>query len=935
MTLARAQFADFFGAVRPGQLPFAWQERLLDHLLSTGSWPQRIAAPTGAGKTAVIDVHVFACALMGWGSCRRVPRRLSVVVDRRFVVDSHDEHARHLREVLSRAADGVLLDVATGLSRLRSDGARDVQHRSPASRLPLETVRLRGGTPPPRSWRDDPEGCLVLIATPDMWGSRLLLGGYGSSPRSRPREAGLLAYDSVAVIDEAHLSRQLRTTAGRVGELLACCDEPLPLPALQVVETTATPDERNEQQVGVDEADLASDDHLRMRLVRPKPVTLLPCALPVPAKGRARAQTVAALAEAVTQLHREAGATVGCVVNRVATALDVGAQLKRHGLRVETLVGRLRPADVDAMRHRRPGLFTIEGDPDVDVLVATQTIEVGIDIDLNAMVTELAPGTALAQRAGRVNRLGSRPQGRVVVAIPATAFTERSDVAPYQREDLTAALAWLAEVAGNDDGMSPWRLRALPPPSAAARRTLLQRPELADTWLWSVTGDDLFTEGDRELWLADDLEVDLDVGLVVRADLPDDPAVALPMLRACPPRPYETFTVRIATLRRLRERLTYGGGTASFATWYRWRAGEVDVMDAFEVPRPGDTFIVRDSVPICRGGIVDAEGEAPASDVFETGRPKTGESVSDATVRLGASSTLPADESTAGAAVAALFQETASITEWTLATKRLLANGIADIAPLVAPELAVVLRAAAELLRIGRAADTEIQLLAGAPQDQDGQQAALIVLDRRRAVADEDVRQTWSPAGGVVLLERHQAAVGERAEGSGRALGLTEELVEVLRVAALHHDDGKSDERFQRMLGRTPEWGPLAKSGKRGVREAREALAESGLPTGWRHEQLSILGAQRALVGHEHNELILRLVGTSHGHGRVGFPHTSAGLLTADADQTTRQRAVALFDEGEWDVLVEATDRRYGVWGCAYLEAVLRAADGRVSGEGS
>ena len=41
-----------------------------------------------------------------------------------------------------------------------------------------------------------------------------------------------------------------------------------------------------------------------------------------------------------------------------------------------------------------------------------------------------------------------------------------------------------------------------------------------------------------------------------------------------------------------------------------------------------------------------------------------------------------------------------------------------------------------------------------------------------------------------------------------------------------------------------------------------------------------------------------------------------------------------LFDEGGWDELIEITQVRYGVWGCAYLEALLRAADCQVSGEG-
>jgi CRISPR-associated endonuclease/helicase Cas3 len=76
-------------------------------------------------------------------------------------------------------------------------------------------------------------------------------------------------------------------------------------------------------------------------------------------------------------------------------------------------------------------------------------------------------------------------------------------------------------------------------------------------------------------------------------------------------------------------------------------------------------------------------------------------------------------------------------------------------------------------------------------------------------------------------------------------------------------------------------------------------------------------------------ELAARLIGTSHGHGRHGFPHTG-GHLIDHPDQI----AVTLFDEGLWDELIERTHLRWGVWGCAYLEALLRAADGQVSAEG-
>jgi CRISPR-associated endonuclease/helicase Cas3 len=79
------------------------------------------------------------------------------------------------------------------------------------------------------------------------------------------------------------------------------------------------------------------------------------------------------------------------------------------------------------------------------------------------------------------------------------------------------------------------------------------------------------------------------------------------------------------------------------------------------------------------------------------------------------------------------------------------------------------------------------------------------------------------------------------------------------------------------------------------------------------------------------SELVVRLVGASHGHGRSTFPHATARLLGAGHELAGG--SAVLHDQGTWDAIVDATHQVHGVWGCAYLEAILRAADGQVSGE--
>ena len=87
MMLGRCDFDEFFASVNDGHNPFVWQRRLLAYVLDNGSWPDVIGAPTGSGKSNVVDVFVFANALVAREAAPRLPRRMAVVVNRRALVD--------------------------------------------------------------------------------------------------------------------------------------------------------------------------------------------------------------------------------------------------------------------------------------------------------------------------------------------------------------------------------------------------------------------------------------------------------------------------------------------------------------------------------------------------------------------------------------------------------------------------------------------------------------------------------------------------------------------------------------------------------------------------------------------------------------------------------------------------------------------------------
>lgn len=1001
--LSLEQWPAFFAAVHGGKRPFRWQTRLVEMLLADGVWPEQIGAPTGAGKTAVIDVHVFAVAMTAldprvWP---RLPRRLALVVDRRALVDDQYDHARRLAALLAApdraaAGDGMSGEMVVALGAVAGRLGRLRWPAAPADGTgvtsPLVTARLRGAVPPPWAWRDDPAAAAVLCATPDMWGSRLLLRGYGSTAAARPRETGLLARDAVVVVDEAHLARQLLTTARRVADLQERTEPDLGVPPLQVVATTATPDPHGGPAVAVEADDLTVDVPLRDRLTTAKPVTLLTLpAWPSSKPGKQRTAAIDQIVAKVRALREEFGPTVGCFLNTVRAAVAIGEALEQAGLTVELLVGRMRPHDVDALRQRRPGLRDVsEGlGPEglgVDVLVCTQTLEVGVDVDLSAAVTELAPGTALAQRAGRVNRLGTRATTQVAVATGGDLPDKDERLGPYLVSDLADALRWVRRRAVADEGLAPWALRSASeggdlPPAQTRRRDLFHRVEPADTWHWARTSDELAADPELALWLADDLAEQLDVGIVVRRDLPDDPTDLDRLLRDLPPRPHEVFPTPLPTARDVLDRLLAarsrptrlpdnrqedgdGSDRPGLAPVALLRGTVVDVLDVGQdlrgQLRPGDLIVVDDRTRIFRCGVVTAEGTDTAADVLEAIPTRPVARSSAARGGRGSRSRLRAvDSGTAPQGRAVRIEPDdwpendrdqvrkilAMVAEGNLARpsrddRDSLADALTAL-PARTSQGPQTLRWAAERLR-ERIRDTDVILHRGAAAPPH----RLIIVDVRRLRQDEDIRQTWTGAADPVPLDQHAAAVADRAATLAENVGLPQPLVQVLRLAGQHHDDGKADLRFQARLRGGEPADPaaplLAKSGIASPSQDR-ARNSDGLPARWRHEQLSVLHAWHALTHADdltpaQRHLIARLVGTSHGHGRHGFPHTATEFLIAadsPAPEEERRLAVDLFDHGGWDELIEDTTRTWGVWGCAYLEAVLRAADGQISMEGS
>ena len=909
----RDDFSAFFAALNGGHAPFSWQQDLVDHIVTTGTWPERIVAPTGAGKSSVVDVHLFVNALFASGNGPRVPRRLCVVVGRRALVDSQADRAMNIQrtmvDVLNNDAANDESDIIYRVAKLlTSFHVHDVTE-------PFLVGHIRGELSNRSLPVNELSVCAVIAATPDMWGSRLLFKGYGSSKQARPRETALIAMDSVFVLDEAHLNQQLLVTAGRVAELQKFGVD-IGVPCLQVVETTATPSELKEGQseVGVDVSNLdgADDAELLRRVNSVKELRRVSVEKWNGAPGNSEV-----VAHAVAEIHKlrndqtgsevEQSRTIGCIVNHVDTAVKIANELKKRKLNVELIVGRMRTYDLEQLREKHPLLFTCVGDNEIDVVVATQTLEVGIDIDFYSLVTELAPASSLAQRFGRVNRLGKRTDSKIVVLEPVDLAKVKDLKLPYKGDDLRKSYNWL-DALSQQSNANPAAMLACVPPETLPSRLLYQRPELTDLLEFSRTSDDAYAEPDLDLWLHDSLEEQMAIGgIVVREQLPGDDFVALELLKAFPPKNNEVFPASLDVLHHILSQLVVDDKQRIrlersepdiLRRAFFLRDGEIEICTPRHRSRPGDLIIIDRGIPFT------------TEKVAVTGNPgdkEPPEAVKDKYTKI---LTFDACMSKSEAEI---FREFCGLTpDEATSIWREFGNVDDDI---------VLSSSIQDDLRFGEVVSWYAVTRKEEPQE------------------DSDIRQEWTYTQRKIFLEDHQHDVAARVEKIACVVGLKEDFAEDVVFAARHHDDGKSDSRFQSMLGGLKSEKSLAKSEVRTRQETKIARQRSGLPQGWRHEQMSValVANERAQGKLECSDLALRIIGCSHGNGRNSFEHTDRILLQnvqgSDSD-ILRQKAHDLFFIGRWEELIEETDMKFGPYVTVYLEALERAADVQISAEG-
>ncbi len=865
--------ADDFSAVFEalhGYEPFPWQTALARQVCEQGRWPSLLDIPTGAGKTAVLDIALFHLAVEADKAReRRAPLRIALVVDRRIVVDDAFRRAQEIAERLRSASDAALAAMSARLQHLAGEGAP-----------PVQAHRLRGGLPLDFDWARSPRQPLLITSTVDQVGSRLLFRGYGVSPRMRPVHAGLIGSDCLILIDEAHLAEPFRQTLNWVAHYRKAASRDTSDPSGFTILSATSGDTAGDrftltaEEREADPAGSSPASKLRNRLAARKPARLVG-----PSKD-----LVEDMADQTREVLDSLKSSVSCpaiavIANRVGRAREISQKLRNEFQEqgeggeteadVELLIGPSRPLDreriVGRLQPIRTGAERALTKP--LIVVATQCLEVGADLDFDGLVSECAALDALRQRFGRVNRKGRDIEAAAVILAAKADLTKkaRKDGDPVYGTALAATWDWLqaeaeaaleAEPAGTIDfGIEKLDQRLADLEDSAPLLTRKpSAPVLCPAHLDLLLQTHPVPEPDLDigLFLHGPQRAMADVQVVwrgdlTRADLEDEGMSSqfLETLAALPPRTGEVLRVPIWALRGLlaRQDVQTGGGNGadeeiadtphavaseqvdrqSRAPVIRW-AGLDDDRTGVITPdaiRPGDTLVL----PAAYGGCKDygwaPDSQEPVRDLAD----KAAEPFRHRNFAIRLHANVLAGD------VEGEDEDAKRV--WAKRCQRLEARLVEALADAGPNDARSVLNAVLEDSQLPldeatsarleglKSVPDRIELLLRARTLADGTSEAFAatlhaprgIRETKPSAADRNAAQpsteadVWSvTAEHAVSLDGHSRQVERVAEEFATALGLDENSIADIATAAYLHDLGKLDPRFQLSLAGGRQW---------------------------------------------------------------------------------------------------------------------------------
>lgn len=907
-------FDDGFKALT-GYSSMRWQRRLFSDHFVEGVLPSTVSIPTGLGKTAVMAIWLIALAQqMREGKKPLLPRRLVYVVDRRAVVDQATAFAEALRENLGKA-EAKELAGALGLA----DGEK----------LPIST--LRGQFVDNREWLEDPAKPAIIVGTVDMIGSRLLFEGYGVSRKMRPYHAGLLGADALVLLDEAHLVPPFEALLADIAagtDRYGAKDDTLAalVPKFQLLPLSATGRRPTAMPFVLeqDDFDEVKEPLAHQRLFAQKHLTLQEL-------GDRRLEE--ALAQQAWNLSDEGKKPVRVVVfcnsRDVAEKVKDGLKAKAKKTstpqdRIELFVGARRVRERTGAQARLQTLGFLADDgadrTQPSFLVATSAGEVGVDLDADHMVCDLVAWERMVQRFGRVNRRGGEGREAEIVVIdegePKPKKSEQPTVDEQTRiriyRTVQQLLANLCEAGKAEISVSPESLRQLSE-RAASDATLTQhiiaasssaplRPALNRALVdaWAMTSLSEHT-GRPEVapWLRGWVDEDPQTAVAWRKFLPvrAQPAVSKKEIEDY----FEAAPLHASEMIEAESWRVFG--------WLKKRAVKLAAKkgDA-QVLKAGDVIAMllkADGSLVRSLALSDLLGDTKNNDVKRRHE--------DIFRNLYGNSLVLAARF--GGLVDGLLKDDADDApptaddgnEW-------MESG--DDKPVIR------FRVSEQSSDDNEPAEDDWResLRFDLHRNADGEATRWLSIQKWR---DTSNNENDRAAGRPQALAEHQSWAAERAATLGQRLGLPGEYIRVLCMAARLHDEGKRAKCWQRAFRAERDAKKLGISVP--LAKTRGPINQQVLG-GYRHEFGSLLYAQNdgelKNLSPDTQDLVLHLISAHHGFARP--------LIATDGCEDAPP---SVLEERAREVALRYArlQKRWGPWGLAWWESLLRAADAQAS----
>ena len=313
-------------------------------------------------------------------------------------------------------------------------------------------------------WDLDISQPAILIGTQDQILSRQLNRGYCLSRAKYPIHFAALNNDCRIAVDETQLQgigyrtavklQHLRQEIGCYGNTqLILCSATLDSQPLDELEIDAP-------TYSVGKADY-QHPYLGQKLTKSKKL--------YKAKtfwvGNSNNIFIDSLRSEVINLHR--GGLTLIVLNRVDSAQKLYSSLFDSGLPLRLLHGRYRKADRQVLVE---DLTEFKG-----IIVSTQCIEAGIDLDARVLITELCPWSSFVQRCGRAGRK-DMTEDISVYWIDHRSIDKEYSCKPYTPKELKAAQAIIKTL----DDVCIKNLVEITPPKQEIKGEHLQKNRLRE-----------------------------------------------------------------------------------------------------------------------------------------------------------------------------------------------------------------------------------------------------------------------------------------------------------------------------------------------------------------------------------------------------------------------------------------------------------------------